>query len=141
MSDKIFIDTNVFLRFLILDEKNPQMSIKAKEIFALLQDGKIILQSNALIVAEIVYVLESYYELHKSPIKDLLLPILSIPNLLINSKENILAALNTFAEKNVDFEDACTYFDMVNEGISKIITFDEKHFSRFENISIVSSCA
>jgi len=139
VQSKIFIDTNVFLRFLIVDEKTPQSSIKAKEIFSLLQNRKVLLQTNTLIVAEIVYVLESYYELPKLDIKELLLPILSLPNLIIKDKPIVLAALSLFVEKNIDFEDAYTYFDMLNEEISKIVTFDEKHFSRLENISVISA--
>ena len=137
--NRLFIDTNVFLRFLILDDKNPQMSVKARKLFALLEAKKLLLQTNTLVVAEIVYVLEGYYEIPKTQVKELLLPILAIPNLLINDKETILSALNLFAEKNIDFEDAYTYFDMINEGILKIVTFDEKHFKRLEGITVVTS--
>ena len=44
-----------------------------------------------------------------------------------------------FYEKNVDFEDAYTYFDMLNSQILKIITFDEEHFKRFDDIEILTT--
>jgi predicted nucleic-acid-binding protein len=139
MKNRVYIDTNVFLRFLIKDKTNPNLSLKSKAIFTLLKDKKITLQTNVLVVAEIVYVLEKYYELSKDRVRELLLPLLSLSYLLIKDKEAILSALNLFAEKNVDYEDAYTYFDMANEDISDILTFDDKHFKRLDDIKVITS--
>ena len=90
------------------------------------------------IIAEAVYVLEKYYELSKNEVQQKLIPILVHDNLIIDGKEKMLASLTIFYEKNVDFEDSYTYFDMLNSHILKIITFDEKHFKRFDDIEILS---
>jgi len=83
--------------------------------------------------------LEKYYELSKNEVQQKLIPILVHDNLIIDGKEKILASLTIFYEKNVDFEDSYTYFDMLNSHILKIITFDEKHFKRFDDIEILST--
>ena len=139
MQAEAFIDTNVFLRFLIFDKSNPNMSELAKKAFLMLKEGKIMLYTNVLIIAEVVYVLEKYYELSKNEVQQKLIPILVHDNLIIDGKEKILASLTIFYEKNVDFEDSYTYFDMLNSHILKIITFDEKHFKRFDDIEILST--
>ena len=82
--------------------------------------------------------MEKYYELSKNEVQQKLIPILVHDNLIIDGKEKILASLTIFYEKNVDFEDSYTYFDMLNSHILKIITFDEKHFKRFDDIEILS---
>jgi len=82
--------------------------------------------------------LEKYYELSKNEVQQKLIPILVHDNLIIDGKEKMLASLTIFYEKNVDFEDSYTYFDMLNSHILKIITFDEKHFKRFDDIEILS---
>ena len=138
MQTEAFIDTNVFLRFLIFDKSNPNMSELARKAFLMLKEGKIILYTNVLIIAETVYVLEKYYELSKNEVREKLIPILVYDNLVIDGKEKVLAALTIFYEKNVDFEDAYTYFDMLNSQILKIITFDEKHFKRFDDVEILT---
>ena len=53
MQTEAFIDTNVFLRFLIFDKSNPNMSELARKAFLMLKEGKIILYTNALIIADI----------------------------------------------------------------------------------------
>ncbi|OGC56168.1 hypothetical protein A3H26_02260 [candidate division WWE3 bacterium RIFCSPLOWO2_12_FULL_36_10] len=83
--------------------------------------------------------MEKYYELSKNEVQQKLIPILVHDNLIIDGKEKILASLTIFYEKNVDFEDSYTYFDMLNSHILKIITFDEKHFKRFDDIEILST--
>ena len=82
--------------------------------------------------------MEKYYELSKNEVQQKLIPILVHDNLIIDGKEKMLASLTIFYEKNVDFEDSYTYFDMLNSHILKIITFDEKHFKRFDDIEILS---
>ena len=83
--------------------------------------------------------MEKYYELSKNEVQQKLIPILVHDNLIIDGKEKMLASLTIFYEKNVDFEDSYTYFDMLNSHILKIITFDEKHFKRFDDIEILST--
>ena len=60
-----FVDTNVFLRFLVYDKTTSELSKKAKIIFQKIQDKKLLVQTNICIVSELVYVLESYYEIDK----------------------------------------------------------------------------
>ncbi|MFH1959605.1 MAG: PIN domain-containing protein [Patescibacteria group bacterium] len=132
-----FIDTNVFLRFLIPDKKNPHLSRSAKKIFQDLEQGKLSLQTTILVISEIVYVLESYYGLGKHQVKEKVIPLLSLKNLILSKKENVITALNFYADLNVDFEDAQIYVEMIDHDIKQIYTFDQKHFRRFAELEIL----
>ena len=138
MKHIFFIDTNVFLRFLIPDKTNPILSKQAKEIFSQISSDKIKVIANHLIISEVVYTLESYYKLTKNEISEKLTILFSNDNILIRKKGLILKSLLVFSEKNVDFEDAYTYLKMKENGIENIFTFDQKHFRRFDDINIVS---
>jgi len=132
-----YIDANVFLRFFVLDEKNPHLSKAALRVFSSLEKGRLTVQTNILVVAEVVHILESYYKLENKEIFMKLLPILNLPNLILPGKEKVLSALQAVADYNVDFEDAYTYFDMLSNEIREIITFDVRHFERLEGITVV----
>lgn len=133
-----FIDTSVFLRFLVFDQKNPQLSKQAKEIFHRIQSGNLCVETNICIVSELVYVLEGYYELSKPMINEKLVPLLSLENLSIENKGLVIYTLSVYQEKNVDFEDAYTYALMGKNDITEIYTFDKKDFSKFKDIKVLS---
>src|SRR3990172_4393014 len=120
MKHIFFIDTNVFLRFLIPDKTNPILSKQAKEIFSQISSDKIKVIANHLIISEVVYTLESYYKLTKNEISEKLTILFSNDNILIRKKGLILKSLLVFSEKNVDFEDAYTYLKMKENGIENI---------------------
>ncbi|MHB1645482.1 MAG: hypothetical protein ACYCSW_03100 [bacterium] len=57
MNKKIFVDANIFLRYLIND--NISISDKIEEIFKKASSGKILLITNSLVIVEIIFILES----------------------------------------------------------------------------------
>ena len=59
MDEPIFVDTNVFLRFFVRDVESFYQ--KAKELFEKAENGEEKLETSDLVIAEIVWVLESYY--------------------------------------------------------------------------------
>ena len=63
-----FIDTNIFLRFLVFDEINPKLSRKSQKIIQKIIDGNLTVFTNVLIVVEVVYVLEKYYKHSKKDV-------------------------------------------------------------------------
>lgn len=55
---KVFVDTNVFLRFLTRDD--PVKAEKARRLFTAAMAGELVAETSLLVVAEIVWTLESY---------------------------------------------------------------------------------
>lgn len=129
-----FVDTNFFLRFLTNDI--PQQAKKAEKILKRAEQGEIELFTSDLVMAEIAWTLESYYQEPKEKIATSLRRILLIENLKVPSKENWLEALEIFLEKNLELIDAFNYSLMHSEGIKEIYSFD-KHFDKFPSVKRV----
>jgi predicted nucleic-acid-binding protein len=130
MNKKIFVDTNIFLRYLIND--NISISDKIEEIFRKASFGKILLVTNSLVIMEIIFVLESFYDKSKQEIETAVLKIMNTKGLEVKDSGLILAALNFYVYKNIDFVDAYNAFFMKEYRLIDILTLDKKHFSRID---------
>lgn len=129
-----FVDTNVFLRFLTNDDP-----VKAKLAEALFRDavrGKITLATSLLVIAEIVWTLESYYKLEKPDIAAKVEMILNTPNLECPEASLLFMALDLYVHANIDFVDAYNAFHMKDRGLTQIFTYDRKHFARIPWVQI-----
>lgn len=132
---RVFVDTNVFLRFLTQDDL--EKAEKARRLFASAVAGETVVETSLLVIAEIVWTLESFYGLTHEEIAELVTTILSTPNLECPGKELLLDALLAYTERNVDFIDAYhAVFLGRREGVS-LATFDRKHFRRFPDLDLL----
>ena len=125
---KLFVDTNVFLRFLTNDD--PVKAKRAETLFRQATKGQIQLITSLLVIAEIIWTLESFYHLGKADIASKVETILNTPNLLCAETEMIVMALDLYVQENMDFIDAFHAFDLQAQGLSQIATYDHKHFKR-----------
>ena len=131
-AETCFADTNLFLRFLTNDVPG-----QADQVEALLRragKGEVKLVTTGLVIAEIVWTLESFYQVSKADIQDKVLAILNTPGLDVENADLLLQAAVMYAEKNVDFIDAYNVAWMIKQDVEKAFTFDQKHFNRFEGI-------
>lgn len=134
-AERIFVDTNLFLRFLTNDV--PEQADAVEELLRQAGQGKAELITNGIVIAEIVWTLESYYELDRNDIQNKVLAILNTLGLEIPEGSLILKSIIWYAEKNVDFIDAYNAAWMDEQGIGQIYTFDQKHFSRFDGLKVL----
>ena len=125
---KVFVDTNVFLRFLTNDD--PVKAKRAETLFLQAIQGEIQLITSLLVIAEIVWTLESFYHLTKTEIASKVETILNTPNLLCPEAEIIVMALDLYVQGNMDFIDAFHAYDLQAQGLLQIATYDHKHFKR-----------
>lgn len=129
---KAFIDTNLFIRYLTNDD-----SERADRVAGLLADaaaGKVILVTAEIVLAEVVWVLESSYDLDRSEISPLIRGVLATPGLEVINGSLITRALEMYETRNVDFVDAYVVALMERDGIDEIYSFDRKHISRLRTI-------
>ena len=131
-SERIFADTNLFLR-LLTDDVPDQVDVFV-DLLNKAARGEFQFVINPMVVAEIVWTLESYYQLPKSRIQSQILAILNTPGLDVIDSDLVLQAIHWYVEKNVDFIDAFNAAWMQQQGIVSVYTFDQKHFKRFEGI-------
>jgi len=132
---ELFVDTNVFLRFLTNDD--PAKARRAEALFKRAIAGDVTLETSLLVVAEIVWTLESFYRLNQEDIAEKIGKILNTPNLNCEAASAVLEALDLYVTKNVDFIDAYHGVMLRGADIRKIVTYDKKHFGRMEWLSVV----
>jgi predicted nucleic-acid-binding protein len=120
-----FIDTNIFIRFLTDDI--PQKADACEKIFKKAVAKKEALYTTDLVIAEIVWVLESIYELQKEEVQDKVEKILNTPNLICPHRNLILSALTLYSEKNIDYIDAYNALVLKDESIKELYSYDKDY--------------
>jgi predicted nucleic acid-binding protein len=131
---RAFIDANVILRFLTKDPL--PMAEATLKIFEEAKSGKMSLLILPITVAEVVWVLESFYGYPKEKIAETMTQFLSCEGLEVESLDLLLEVLNLYYEKNLDFADAFLATTALQKRIPTIYSFDQ-HFSRINGIERV----
>jgi predicted nucleic acid-binding protein len=135
MDKTIFVDTNVFLRFFVRDVES--FYHKAKELFEQAENGKVKLETSDVVIAEIIWVLESYYGFSKNEIKDVIDAVLETKNLRTANHSRVKDAINLYEAGKMDFIDAYNIAYMKAKDFKKVATFDTKHFKNIEGVALV----
>jgi predicted nucleic acid-binding protein len=131
---RAFVDANVILRFLTKDPLS--MAEVALKIFEEAKSGKVSLLIIPITVAEVVWVLESFYGYPKEKIAETMTQFLSCEGLDVESLDLLLEALNLYYGKNLDFADALLATTALRKKIPTIYSFDQ-HFDRINGIKRV----
>jgi len=135
MGAPVFVDTNVFLRFFVRDVEAQYE--RARALFEKADAGTIKLETSELVIAEIVWVLESFYGFTRTEITEVLTTLLASRNLKIASHAKISHAVGLYASGNMDFIDAYNIAYMRSKECTKVATFDLRHYKKVEGISIL----
>jgi len=135
MDEPIFVDTNVFLRFFVRDVESSYQ--KAKELFKKAENREIKLVTSDLAIAEIIWVLESYYNFSRAEIKEVVDTILESRNMEVANHARIKEAIRLYASGKMDFIDAYNISYINAKGYKKLATFDIGHFKNIEGIKPV----
>jgi predicted nucleic acid-binding protein len=127
-----FVDTNLFVRYLTDDDPE-----KANRVETLLNEataGEIKLITSDLVMAELIWVLESSYDLKPAAITPMIHAILATPGLEVINSAVVGRALEIYQDQNVDFVDGHIVALAEKLNIPEVYSFDKKHLSRIENI-------
>jgi predicted nucleic acid-binding protein len=134
-TERIFAETNLFLRYLTNDV--PEQAEAFEKLIQKASRGELELVTNVMVIAELVWTLESYYRLPRQDIRDKVLAMLNTPGLEVVEEELILPAIIWYQEKNVDFIDAYNAAWLVEYKLDTVCTFDRKHFARIDGIKVL----
>ena len=125
------VDANVILRYLTKDP--PAMAEAALKIFNEARNGKILLLIIPITVAEVVWVLESFYGYPKQQITETMIPFLMCEGLEVENLDLLIGALTLYHEKNLDFADAVLAITALRKGPKIICSFD-RHLNRVDGL-------
>ncbi|OGG02028.1 hypothetical protein A2W14_06330 [Candidatus Gottesmanbacteria bacterium RBG_16_37_8] len=119
----IIPDANVFLRFLLNDI--PYQVKKAETVFSKAKNREIAIIVPQIIIFEIQFTLDKYYQFSKSKINDKLKAIISMDYFRIEDRVLFLKALDLWLANNISFPDAfLTYYCEEHHG--ELFSFDTK---------------
>lgn len=127
-----FVDTNIFLRFLTRDDEKQYQA--CRKLLEKASTGKIKLITSAVVILEVLWTLNSYYNEPKEQIVEKIMSLLDSPNLEVENKEIFHEAIIIWQQENVSFNDSIHYVWMQKRKIKKIYSFD-KDFDRLPLVS------
>lgn len=124
---RLWLDANVVLRLLTGDPE--QMAHESRQLMSRAEGGEVALILSDLVLAEIVWVLGSFYEQPKERIRDALSAFLSASAVEVDDLGVLLESLDLMASQNVDFVDAYLAVRAARAEES-VCTFDSSDFER-----------
>lgn len=131
-SKRVVIDTNLLVRF--LTEDDPAKAKAVDGILARAGKGEIKVLVPSIVIAELVWVLESFYKMEAADIAELVEAVLNTPGVEVTDKSIINSALKLYKMKHIDMIDAWIIEFAKDAGVGAIYTFDRKHFKDAEGI-------
>lgn len=113
-----FVDTNVLIRHLTGDP--PDQATRASSFLASADE----LLLTDLVAAEVVYVLESFYEVERGQVAELLRAILGFRSIAVIDAPLLLRALEIYEVDRLDFAEAYLVASAERSGITFVASFD-----------------
>lgn len=124
---RLRVDANILLRFLTGEPES--LAQRAARLIRRAEAGEILLVLSPLVVAEMVWVLKSFYRRSMGEIAEVLIPLFATDGLEVKDREILVGALELARDKNVDFVDAILALESVRDQ-ETVCTFDETDFRR-----------
>jgi len=119
------VDANVVLRF--LTGQPEEMAETSRRIMEQADQGAFRLFLSLLIIAEIYWVLHSYYEFSRDRIREVLSKLVRASGIDVSNASLVEEALNLSADQDVDFVDAVLALQ-AKESEQPVITFGRSDF-------------
>ena len=114
----VFLDTNVLIRHLTGDPP-----VQARRATAFLAAADELLVPD-LIVAEVVFVLESFYEVERERVAELVRAVIGFPATVVVDAPLLLRALELYEVDRIDFAEAYLVASAEATGVETIASFD-----------------
>jgi predicted nucleic acid-binding protein len=129
--DTYLLDANVILRFLRRDE--PRMVAATDALFARAERGEVRLLLDSVILAEVLFVLRSFYKLRREAIAETLLDFVNNGGAIETERTALLTdALERYRHETVDFADAFLAALAVEKQIP--VASVDRDFDRFNDV-------
>jgi predicted nucleic-acid-binding protein len=128
--DAVFVDSNVFLRYLTADDE--EQSAQAKNLFQKAIEGKVNLITGPPVLFEISWTLKVRYKRNAAEILDILEALVSASWLSMADKNIAERAVMIARQSGQDFADAYIHESALKMSAQSIATFNRKHFARMD---------
>jgi predicted nucleic-acid-binding protein len=120
---RLLVDTNAILRFLLKD--NALQCNKVHKLFDKSKDSRVKLLVPEIVVFEVVFTLQKYYDVPKIKLIEQIRFIVSASYLEVESRDLFLEALKLYEESNLSLVDCFLVAKAKGQGVD-LFTFDKK---------------
>lgn len=128
------VDASVIVRMLRGD--HAQQSSQATALFKRAEAGEFLLEITDVTVAEVVWVLTSFYKVPRQDIANALLKLIGNPGVVTANASWLVNALESFRDINVDATD-CFLAAYSVAHAKPLLSFD-RDFRKFKNLRLVT---
>jgi predicted nucleic-acid-binding protein len=132
MSKRRLVDTNVIVRYLVQDHEKHAKA--AGKLFEACDRGEIDIIVLAPVLAECVFVLESFYKHPRDRIAKVLSDLVTSPGIQMQQSDIHLEALSRYGATTIHFIDCIIAATAVAEDIA-VATFDQD-FKKFTDVHV-----
>jgi predicted nucleic-acid-binding protein len=132
MSRRRLVDTNLIVRHLVQDHEKHAKAVG--KLFDACDRGEVVIVMLPAVLAECVFVLESFYEHPRADIASVLGRLISSPGVEISEVAIHLDALNRYKGTRVHFVDCLIAATSVVEN-TPVATFDQD-FGKFSDVRV-----
>ncbi|MEX2618918.1 MAG: PIN domain-containing protein [Egibacteraceae bacterium] len=115
-----FVDTNILVRHLTWDP--PELAARATRFLA--EADQLLLVD--LVLAEMVYVLESYYEVERQRVAELARSVIAFPAVMTVDDALLLRTIELYEVERLDFADAYLVGSAEASGVGVVASFDQR---------------
>jgi uncharacterized protein len=135
MIEEVLLDTNVILRHALGDD--PTHGRQARRLFEQAGEGTLRLLVPSLVIAQVVWTLESFYRANREYITGLLQALLETP--VVTALEPRVAArcLEVYGTHNIEIVDAYLVALAEETKTPVLATFNKKDFRRFPHLKLI----
>ena len=117
-----FLDSDILLRHLFQDDSDE--SARATAYLSLIEQDEVRVRTAITVVFEVVFALEHVYNQPKVAIRDVLLPLLDMPGIILPGKQRLTSVFEMYVERDVPFTTAYHVALMEHFEITEIASFD-----------------
>jgi len=124
---RLWVDANIVLRFITKEPEN--MAERAARLMAQAEAGEVSLYIAPLVLAEIVWVLRSFYQYDMAEIAAVLMPLVTASGIEVEDRELAIRSLESSRDQHVDYIDAYLAHQAAASG-ERVCTFDTTDFRK-----------
>ncbi len=125
-----FVDANVFLRFLTIDDQGQHG--QAARLLSRASKGEVRLVCGPPVLFELSWTLRSAYKVAREKVLEILSAVYSMPGLLMTDAHLVEVALTLADAAGVEFPDAYIAANALAEECDGVASFNRKDFARMK---------
>jgi predicted nucleic-acid-binding protein len=132
MSKRLLVDTNLIIRYLVQDHEKHARA--AGKLFDACDRGEVVIAILSAVLAECVFVLESFYQHPRGKIAEALEKLISSPGIDISGMAIHLDALHRYGKTKLHFVDCLIAANAASQNMP-VATFDQD-FRKIADVEI-----